>query len=86
MGVASLGSSKVVTTATVGCATVIQPGDCKWVTAIECVNVTGWCLPPFIILEGKVHLESWYQQNSNLPSDWAITVSDNGWTTDELGC
>ena len=29
MGVASLGSSKVVTTATVGCATVIQPGDRK---------------------------------------------------------
>ena len=76
----------LTTTTAVGCATIIQPGDCKWVTTIECVNATGWCLPPFIILEGKVHLESWYQQNSSLPSDWAITVSDNGWTTNELGC
>jgi hypothetical protein len=85
MGVVSSGCSKVVTTATVGRATVIQPGDRKWVTAIESINATGWSLPPFIVLEGKVHLESWYRQNPNLPSDWTIAVSDNGWTTDELG-
>jgi hypothetical protein len=37
--IASLGSSKVVTAASVGRATIIQPGDRKWVTTIECINV-----------------------------------------------
>ena len=60
MGIASSGSSKVITATAVGCAAVIQPGDHKWVTTIECINALGWCLPPFVILEGKVHLESWY--------------------------
>lgn len=85
MGIASLGSSKVVTTATVGRATVIQLGDRKWVTIIEGICATGWSLPLFIVLEGKVHLEAWYQQNPNLLSDWTIAVSDNGWTNDILG-
>ncbi|USP74405.1 uncharacterized protein yc1106_01679 [Curvularia clavata] len=81
MGVAA--TSKVVTSSDrVGRAVVIQPGNREWVTAIECVNASGWCLPPFIILSGKVHQSSWYR---DLPLDWTIGVSDNGWTTDELG-
>jgi hypothetical protein len=32
-----------------------QPGNRKWVTAIEAVNVRGWAIPPFIIFDGKVH-------------------------------
>jgi hypothetical protein len=35
-----------------------------------------------VILSGKVHQASWY---NGLPLDWIIGVSDNGWTTDELG-
>jgi hypothetical protein len=81
MGVAA--TSKVVTSSdTVGRATVIQPGNREWVTTIECINASGWCLPPFVILAGKLHQASWYQ---DLPPDWAVSVSDNGWTTDELG-
>ena len=81
MGVA--GTSKVVTSSDrVGRAVVVQPGNREWVTAIECVNASGWSLPPFIILSGKVHQSSWYH---NLPPDWTISVSDNGWTTDQLG-
>ena len=81
MGVAS--TSKVVTSSDrVGRAVVVQPGNREWVTAIECVNASGWSLPPFVILAGKVHQSSWYR---NLPPDWAIGVSENGWTTDELG-
>jgi len=83
MGLINLGSSKVVTTDTVGRATVIQPGDRRWITSIECISAAGKVIPPFIILPGKVHLESWYRQD--LPPDWTIAVSDNGWTTDELG-
>ncbi len=85
MGIAHPGASKVVIADTIGRATVIQPGDRRWTTVIECINAGGWALPPFIILEGKVHLEAWYRDNSHLPGDWAIAVSDNGWTTDEIG-
>ena len=81
MGVA--GTSKVVTSSDrVGRAVVVQPGNRQWVTAIECVNASGWCLPPLVILSGKVHQNSWY---NGLPPDWVIGVSDNGWTTDQLG-
>jgi hypothetical protein len=81
MGVAS--TSKVITSSdTVGRATVVQPGNREWVTTIECINASGWCIPPFVILSGKLHQASWYQ---HLPLDWAVAVSDNGWTTDELG-
>ncbi|KAF1929830.1 transposase, partial [Didymella exigua CBS 183.55] len=81
MGVAS--TSKVVTSSdTVGRATVVQPGNREWVTTIECVNASGWSIPPFLILAGKLHQASWYQ---DLPPDWTVAVSDNGWTTDELG-
>ena len=36
-----------------------------------------------IIFEGKVHISSWY--TDNLPRDWIIGVSENGWTNDSLG-
>src|ERR1700712_177572 len=29
--------------------------------------------------------EALYRENPTIPPNWAITVSDNGWTTDELG-
>ena len=81
MGVAA--TSKVVTSSdTIGQATVVQPGNRDWVTTIECINASSWCLPPFVILSGKMHQASWYR---DLPADWIIAVSDNGWTTDELG-
>ncbi|EMD66028.1 hypothetical protein COCSADRAFT_86794 [Bipolaris sorokiniana ND90Pr] len=81
MGVAA--TSKVVTSADrVGRAVVVQPGNREWVTVIECVNASGWSLPPFVILSGKVHQSSWYR---DLPQDWTVAVSDNGWTTDQLG-
>ncbi|KAG9186004.1 hypothetical protein G6011_02560 [Alternaria panax] len=81
MGVAA--TSKVVTSSDrVSRAVVVQPGNREWVTAIECINASGWCLPSFVILSGKVHQASWY---NGLPPDWIVGVSDNGWTTDELG-
>jgi hypothetical protein len=62
----------------------VQPGNREWVTSIECINSTGWSLPPCIIFKGKVHIEGWYQEPS-LPHDWRIEVSPNGWTSDEIG-
>ena len=81
MGVAS--TSKVVTSSnTIGRATVVQPGNREWVTTIECVNASGWSIPPFVILAGKLHQASWYHE---LPPDWVVGLSHNGWTDDGLG-
>jgi hypothetical protein len=81
MGVA--GTSKVVTSADkIGRAIDVQPGNRDWVTVIECINASGWCLPPFIILAAKLHQAEWY---SNIQRDWVIGLSDNGWTNDALG-
>jgi hypothetical protein len=54
IGVAAT-SKVVISSDTVGRATVVQPGNCEWVTTIECINASGWCLPPFIILSSKLH-------------------------------
>jgi hypothetical protein len=60
MGVA--GTSKVVTSSdTVSRAVAVQPGNCDWVTTIEYINASGWCLLPFVILPGKLHQASWYR-------------------------
>jgi hypothetical protein len=39
-----------------------------------------------IIFAGKVHQSVWYDSDDHqLPSDWVIALSDNGWTNDALG-
>jgi len=62
----------------------IQPGDREWVTAIAAINAAGWLVPPFLIFAGQYHLSAWYEE-ADIPRDWAIAVSDNGWTTNKLG-
>jgi hypothetical protein len=53
-------------------------------TMIQGVNAMGWAIPPFVIFQGKNHLSAWYKED-DLPYDWVIAVSENGWTTNELG-
>ncbi len=62
----------------------IQPGNREQVIVIQGVNSQGWNVPPFVVVAGKNHLASWYQ-NSGFPPDWVISVTDNGWTTNEKG-
>jgi hypothetical protein len=62
----------------------IQPGNREWATVIQGINATGWAIPPFIILKARHHLSSWYK-DGNIPQDWVVGVSENGWTTNELG-
>ena len=62
----------------------VQPGDREWVTVIAAINAAGWSVPPFLIFAGKYHLSAWYEE-AEIPRDWAIAVSDNGWTNNELG-
>ncbi|KAF4310584.1 putative transposase [Botryosphaeria dothidea] len=60
----------------------LQQGDREWVTVIQGINAIGWAIPPFVIFKAQNHLANWYS-NETL-HDWAIRVSDNGWTTNEL--
>ena len=36
-----------------------------------------------VIFASKTHHTNWFD-NAEIPSDWTITVSDNGWTNDQL--
>ena len=76
-------TAKVVTRAEYyGRRSVLQPGNREWVTVIESVRANGDVLPPCVIFKGKNYRESWFD---NLPNDWRFEVSENGWTTDEIG-
>jgi hypothetical protein len=61
-----------------------QPGNREWVTVIQGVNATGWALPPFVVVKGINILSSWYEA-IQLPRDWRVAPSSNGWTTNEIG-
>ena len=83
MGV--IGTGMVVTIAERRTNTkMVQPGTRQWITVIQGANSSGWCIPPYIIVAGKVHLSTWYE-DSALPYDWVITTTENGWTNNERG-
>lgn len=83
MGV--IGSMKVVTGSERRARpTLVQPGDREWVTVIQSVCAAGYAAPPFIIYKGRVHISAWYEE-ANIPRDWKLSVSENGWTNNELG-
>jgi hypothetical protein len=60
-----------------------QPGNREWVTVIQGINSQGWAIPPFVIFKGQHHLSTWYSED--VPNDWVLATSENGWTTNELG-
>ena len=60
----------------------IQPGNCEWITLIIAINASGSVLSPQIIFAGKKHQSQWY---SAIPKEYRISMSDNGWTNDDLG-
>ncbi|RKK77794.1 hypothetical protein BFJ68_g17950 [Fusarium oxysporum] len=62
----------------------VQPGNREWITVIQAINAEGQSIAPFIIGAGQYHLANWYRE-SNLPPDWVIATSQNGWTNNELG-
>jgi hypothetical protein len=83
MGVIS--TSKVVTRSERrGRPRTKQPGNREWVTLIHTINSSGWVLPAFVVFEAKLHQAAWYRI-PGLPRDWKIAVSENGWTTNEIG-
>lgn len=62
----------------------VQPGNQEWATVIEGINAEGWCLLPFLVVQGAYHLAHWYTE-SDLPQDWTIKTTPNGWTDNETG-
>jgi hypothetical protein len=54
------------------------------VTVIECVGSSSIVVPPLIIFKSGHNQAEWYT-DPILPSDWSITHSPKGWTSDELG-
>ena len=57
---------------------------CKLVTVIECISAEGKPTNPFLVLAGSHHLKDWYK-NCGLPDNWMITLTPNGYITDEGG-
>src|SRR5207248_666309 len=81
MGV--IATSRVVTgTDRAGRPRTVQPGNREWVTIIEAINAQRVTIPPLVIFEALMHQASWYDI---IPHDWSIGVSNNGWTTNEIG-
>ncbi|KZL83982.1 transposase [Colletotrichum incanum] len=62
----------------------VQQANQEWVTVIQGIGSCGYSIPPYIIFAGKVHLDSW-TYDSPLPPNWVITLTENGWTTNEKG-
>jgi hypothetical protein len=62
----------------------VQPGNREWITVIQAINAEGQSIAPFIIGAGQYHLANWYRE-CNLPGDWVIATSKNGWTDNQLG-
>jgi hypothetical protein len=62
----------------------VQPRNREWITVIQAINTEGQSIAPFIISTGQYHLSNWYREG-DLPGDWAITISPNGWIDNQLG-
>ena len=83
MGV--IGSMKVVTGAERRARPeLVQPGDREWVTLIQSICAAGYATPLVIIYKERVHISAWYEE-TDIPYNWKLSVSENGWTNNTLG-
>jgi hypothetical protein len=82
--IGQISASKVVTDADrLGRPKQVKPTNTEWVTLIQGACADGSTVPPFLVLKGKEFNHAWFYQG--LPSTWTFTVSQNGWTTDQIG-
>jgi hypothetical protein len=61
----------------------LQGHSQEWITVIQGINSQGWALPPFVIFKGKRYQSTWFEED--FPKDWKISLSSNGWTTNQHG-
>ena len=60
-----------------------QSGNCEWVTVIKTICVCDLIISSLIIFKAVMHQVTWYK-NSLLLYDWSISISQNGWTNNEI--
>lgn len=58
-------------------------GKQEWITDIECINAAGGALTPMIIFKAKNLNTGWLPPET--PANWHFGVSENGWTSNDLG-
>ena len=61
-----------------------QPGSRTWTIIIECISATGIVLKPLVIFKGKSVQQQWFPKEASFLQDWQFTVSENGWTDNEI--
>jgi DDE superfamily endonuclease len=62
---------------------LIQPGDWEWVIVIQGICAAGYTTLLFIIYKGRVYISAWYKE-ADIPYNWKLLVSENGWTSNKL--
>lgn len=67
-----------------GKSKAVQLGNREQAIIIVYVNSEGLDIPPFLVVQGKYHLASWYNEDG-FPQDWVIKPTSNGWTNIETG-
>jgi hypothetical protein len=55
----------------------------EFVTVVECISASQHVLPLMVILPGKTLLEV-YIENTDMPGDFSLAVSESGYTNDDL--
>ncbi|EDN92079.1 hypothetical protein SS1G_07941 [Sclerotinia sclerotiorum 1980 UF-70] len=55
----------------------VQLGNREWATAIICGNGESETIPPFLVVQGQIHLSNWYTE-TDFPADWAIKPTSSG--------
>ena len=76
-------SSKVLVRRTERQAFSVQAGNQDWVSLIECVCFNDDVLSPHFIFKGKGIQQAWLDPIKD--DKTVLSVSENGWTTNELG-
>jgi hypothetical protein len=51
---------------------------------IQSICAARYATLPFIIYKGRVHISAWYEE-ADIPHNWKLSVSENGWTNNALG-
>lgn len=60
------------------------PQNRESATAIEAISAGGCVIPLFLILSGRTHSSSWYQEHVNLHPQSRVAVVETGYSNDEL--
>ena len=63
---------------------IIQLGNQEQVIVVKVIRARGFTIPPLIIFKAVIYQTLQYE-NRLIPLDWAISVSENSQTTNEIG-